>query len=164
MSNTTPTIKAKIAKAVYNGITDTVIKASTHPVFCKLNLHNSSILKKINSKAFVAYTLAYHSDELVKAPYDQGGETDIENALLAIQSLVRGGRYSDNKEFTFSRIDYLVNEGLSALYDQAHQDWLQRIQNAIHSVKLQRVTSNVKKKTGPLRDKKGRFTKAKKRK
>ena len=163
MSTTTPTIKAKIAKAVYNGITDTVIKASTHPIFCKLNLHNCNILKKINSKAFVAYTLAYHSDDLVKAPYDQGGETDIENALLAIQSLVRGGMYSDSKEFTFNRIDYLVNEGLNALYDQSHQDWLQRIQNAIHSVKFQRVPSNVKKKTGPLRDKKGRFAKAKKR-
>jgi hypothetical protein len=71
--------------------------------------------------------------------------------------------YSDSKEFTFNRIDYLVNEGLSALYDQSHQDWLQRIQNAIHSVKFQRVPSNVKKKTGPLRDKKGRFAKAKKR-
>jgi hypothetical protein len=164
MSTTTPTIKAKIAKAVYNGITDTVIKASTHPIFCKLNLHNSKLLKTINNKAFVAYKLAYHTDDLVKAPYDRGGETDVENALLAIQSLVRGGNYSYNKEFTFNRIDYLVNEGLSALYDQSHQDWLQRIQNAIHSVKLQRTPTSVKKKAGPSRDKKGRFVKAKKRK
>jgi hypothetical protein len=165
MSTTTPTIKAKIAKVIYNSITDTVIKASTHPIFCKLNLHNNRVLKTINSKAFVAYKLAYHSDDLIKAPYDRGGETNVENALLAIQSLIRsGGLYNNNKEFILKRIDYLVNEGLGSLYDQNHQDWMKRIQSAIHSVKLQRSTRSTKKTTGPLRDKKGRFVKTKKRK
>lgn len=179
------TLEAKIARTIYHNLTPVVLRASTHPLLCKLNLHNNSFLKKVNHKAKMIYGMSYQPDILVKASYERGGEDDTENALLAIQELVRGNHHADHKEYIFKRIEFLTNEAISSLYDRNHQDWLIKINRAIHeakslvkSVKKTKkatVTKTIKKSVITLkkkiptrpkavkrkRDKMGRFIKAK---
>ena len=175
--NTPKPIEAKIAKFVHNTLPDVVIKAATHPILCKLNLHNSSLLKKINSKARVVYYMSYHQDELVKAPYSCEGGDNVESALFAILELINSDTHENHKEFIFKRISYLANEALVSLREKNHQDWVQRIHVAIHAAKTKKPvkkTTPVKpeklvkptKKKKPvkrLRNKKGQFIKVKSR-
>jgi len=182
MNNTTPTVEAKIAKFIYKNLAVNVVRASTHPLLCKLNLHNSTILKKINAKAGIVYKMAYNEDELVKESFDCGGSDDAENALLTILSLVRSNKHENHKEYIFKRIDYLASVALSSIYDRNHAEWVQRIHEAIHSArnvinkkpKTTKITKSkktpvskktVKTKTSakPLRNKKGQFVKARRR-
>jgi hypothetical protein len=184
MTTTTPTIEAKIAKIIYHNLTPLVLKTSTNPILCRLNLHNNSFLKKINHKAKMVYGMSYQPDILVKASYDRGGEDNVENALLTIQGLVRGDHHANHKEYIFKRIEFLVNEAMSALYDRNHEEWMQRIQTAILSAKttkkpvVKKATPKVKKTTTPktkkkvikskkpvkrIRNKKGQFISTKRR-
>lgn len=140
MNTTTPTIEAKIAKVIYNNLAPIVLRASTHPLFCRLNLHNNSFLKRVNHKAKMVYGMGYQPDTLVKASYYKGGEDDIENALLSIQELVRGDHHADHKEYIFKRIEFLTNEAISALYDRNHKEWMQKIQTAILNAKALKVS------------------------
>lgn len=146
MSTTQPTIEAKIARAIYHNLTPLVVKASTHPILCKLNLHNNDYLKKINRKTKMVYTMGYQPDVIVKASYDRGGEDNIENALLSIAELVRGDHHEDHKEYIFKRINYLATEALTALHDRNHQDWLVKIGRAIQDAKTLVKEAKVKKK------------------
>jgi len=162
MNTTTPTIEAKIARVIYHNLTPIVLKASTHPLFCRLNLHNNSLLKKVNHKAKMVYGMEYQPDILVKASYDRGGEDNIENALLSIQELVRGDHHAGHKEYIFKRIEFLVNEAMSALYDRNHADWLQRIQTAILNAKAlkESATKKVKQvKKAPVKTTKKKIVK-----
>jgi len=145
-TTTTPTIEAKVARVIYHNLTPLVVNASTHPIFSKLNLHNNSLLKKINHKAKMIYGMSYQPDILVKASYNKGGEDNVENALLTIQELVRGSHHAWHKEYIFKRIEFLTNEAISALYDRNHEDWLYKIQTAIHNAKSlkETVVRNVK--------------------
>lgn len=149
MSTTTPTIEAKVARIIYHNLTSLVVNASTHPIFSRLNLHNNSLLKKINHKAKMVYGMAYQPDILVKASYNRGGEDDVENALLTIQELVRGDHHADHKEYIFKRIEFLTNEAISALYDRNHEDWMQKIQTAINNARILKNNVLVKIKKKP---------------
>ena len=124
------------------------------------------------------YGMSYQPDILVKSSYERGGEDNIENALLTIQELVRGDHHADHKEYIFKRIEFLVNEAMSALYDRNHQDWLGKIGTAIQQAKqlkkskkpvkvdvkknVKAATTNLKplkkkKAVKRLRNKKGQF-------
>ena len=148
------TLEAKIAKLIHKGITSAVIGAATHPVFCRLNLHNSDFLKKVNKRARIVYDMAYHRDETVQAPYNYGSDDNSENAFLAILDLVKGNH--EHKEYIFERIQFLANEGLAALYRTDHENWIQRIHMAIHTASLakQATSKPVKAVKKPKVDKK----------
>jgi len=150
MNTTSPSIEAKVAKIIYNNLTPFVVKASIHPILGKFNLHNNRLLKKINIKAKMLYYMSYEPDTLVKSSYERGGEDNIENALLTIQELVRGDYHADHKEYIFKRIEFLVNEAMSALYDRNHQDWLTKIGTAIRTaknLKAKKITKSDTKKS-----------------
>ena len=134
MSTPTPT-EVKIAGFIYNNLGNLVTKAATHPVLCRLNLHNNKLLKKINNKAGIVYKMATQEDVLVKAPYYQGGEDNTENALMSIKELICSEQHHGYKDFIFKRINFLVSEAMSDLYNRNHQDWVQRINAAIHAAK-----------------------------
>jgi hypothetical protein len=176
--NTTPstTLEEKIAKYLHIGITTTVAKAAVHPVFCRLNLHNSKLLKTINRKAKIVYQMAYTPEVLIEAPYEFGGDDNVENALIAIRELAHGDHHGDHKEYIFKRIDFLTGEALHALYDRNHREWVQRIDRAIHEAKgvvpkpvkkvktVKPVKKTSKKKSVTrLRNKKGQFIKRRRR-
>ena len=144
---TPPSLEAKVAKVIYNNLAPIVAGASVHPIFCRLNLHNSRFLKRINHKARMVYGMAYQPDIFVKASYERGGEDSIENALLTIQELVRGEHHADHKEYLFKRVEYLATEAISALYDRNHQEWLLKINTAIQSAKTSKVTKKAVKVT-----------------
>jgi hypothetical protein len=170
-TNTTPSFEAKVAKVIYNNLAPIVANAAVHPIFCRLNLHNSRLLKKINHKARMVYGMGYQPDILVKASYERGGEDGIENALITIQELVRGEHHADHKEYIFKRLEYLATEAISALYDRNHQDWISKINTAIQNAKTNKVTKKIvkdvkvktsvkvtkKKSTTRKRNKKGQF-------
>ena len=178
--NTKPTpIEAKLAKFIYLNLNKVVTKSATHPVFCRLNLHNNCILKKLNSKVGMMYKMTYLRDELVKAPYNYGGQDDVENALIAIREVVKGAH--TYKEYLFERINFLASEALHSLYKKDHEEWVERITSAIQKAKQNKKTtkrtskkSTVKtvksksvkktsKKVKPVerrRNKKGQFIKA----
>lgn len=138
------TLEAKIAKLIHKGITDAVIGAATHPVFCRLNLHNNDFLKKVNKRARIVYDMAYHRDETIQAPYNCGSDDNSENAFLAILDLIKSNH--EHKEYIFERIQFLANEGLAALYKTDHENWIQRIHTAIHTASLvKQVTSKPEK-------------------
>lgn len=164
--NTTPSLKAKLAKFTHDNLPDLIGKAAVHPLFCKLNLHNNSLLKKINSKACDYYSYVYHGDALVRASFNCGGDDILENSLIAIERLSRNNNL--NTEFVFKRINFIVNEGLQALYDRNHQEWIKRIDNAIHESKTTTSTSKlikkpkITKKNVQLRNKKGQFVSTRK--
>jgi hypothetical protein len=183
MSTPTKT-EVKIAGFIYNNLGNFVSKAATHPILCRLNLHNNRLLKKINNKAGILYRMATQEDALVKAPYYQGGEDNTENALMSIKELICSEQHYGYKDFIFKRINFLVCEAMSDLYNRNHQEWVQRINAAIHAARpvlkavkkpLRKVAAkkSVKTKVAPkkkaivkpkkvnsvkrLRDKKGRF-------
>jgi hypothetical protein len=173
------TVEVKIAKLIHDNLPEAVIKASTHPLFCKLNLHNSSLLKKINQRASTLYKMSCQRDELVKAPYNYGGEDNLENALLAIQEIIKGDH--DHREYLFERIGFLASEAINTYYEKNHTEWLTRIQTAIHNAKttkkpvvikspkktvksvknVKTVVSKTKKPIGRPRNRKGQFIKIK---
>jgi len=176
--STTPSTKLeeKIAKYLHQGITTAVTKAAVHPVFCRLNLHNNKLLKDINRRAKIVYQMAYTPEVLVEAPYEYGGDDNVENALIAIRELALNDHHADHKEYIFKRIDFLTAEALHALYDRNHREWVQRIDRAIHEVKsviskpvkkvktVKSVKKTSKKKpVARLRNKKGQFIKRRRR-
>lgn len=149
-TKTSTSFEAKLAKAIYLNLTPLVVNASTHPIFSKLNLHNSKLLKKINHKAKMVYGMSYQPDTLVKASYNRGGDDNIENALLAIHELIQGDHHADHKEYIFKRLEFLTDEAINALYERNHQEWLTKIGTAIQNAKALKK----KKKTVPVKLKK----------
>jgi len=146
MSTTTKT-EIKIAKFIHENLPTLVIKAGTHPLFCKLNLHNSGLLKKLNARANIIYKMSSCEDVLVKAPYNLNGESDIDNALLSIKALLQSDYHGEYKDYIFKRIGFLVDEALRAYYDVSHQSWVQRIHNAIHAAKKEIAVKTKDKKS-----------------
>ena len=147
MSTIKPTIEAKIARIIYQNLTPIVVKASTNPLLCKLNLHNNSFLKKVNYKAKMIYGMEYQPDILVKASYDMGSEDNIENALLSIHELIRGDYHAGHKEYIFKRIEFLISEAITNLYERNHQEWLNKIGKAIQEARSsKKITKKQAKK------------------
>lgn len=180
--NTPTQTEIKLAKFIQDNLPALVIRASTHPVFCKLNLHNNKLLKTINSRANLIYKMSYCIDDLVKAPYEFDGETKVDNALLAIRALLQSDRRGYSEEYIIKRVGFLVDEALQAYYDVSHQSWVERVHNAIHKakkeitkkakVKTEKVIKSISKKkpvkvkkpVKRMRNSKGQFIKARKRK
>jgi hypothetical protein len=171
---TTPTTtEIKLAKFIHDNLPTLVIKAGTHPFFCKFNLHNNKFLKTINSRAGLIYKMSECGDDLIKAPYDFDGESKVDNALLAIKALLESDRKGYSEEYITKRVGFLVDEALQAYYDISHQSWVERVHAAIHEVKKElgvKVKAKVKsagvkkKPVKRMRNKKGQFIKARKRK
>ena len=170
---TPTTTEIKIAKLIHENLPTLVIKAGTHPIFCKLNLHNNKFLKTINSRAGIIYKMSKCGDDLIKAPYDFDGESKVDNALLAIKALLESDRRGYSEEYIIKRIDFLVDEALQSYYDISHQSWVERIHIAIHEVKKEigikaktklKSKSAKKKPVKRMRNSKGQFIKVRKRK
>ena len=181
--NTPTPLEVKIAGLIHNNLGNLVAKAAVHPVFCRLNLHNNKLLRKVNNRASILYKMATQEDILIKAPYYQGGEDNTENALMSIHELLRSEQHCGHREFLFKRIGFLVSEAMSDLYNRNHQEWVQRINDAITAARptlkaiakpaRKAAAKAAKKKVTPkkkpitkakklktvkrLRDKKGRF-------
>jgi len=175
--NTPTQTEIKLAKFIQDNLPALVIKAGTHPIFCKLNLHNNKLLKTINTRASLIYKTSQCNDELVKASYEYDGETKVDNALLAIKALLQSDRRGYNSEYVIKRIEFLADEALAAYYEISHENWVQRIGSAIESakkvvskktakvvkVKPKAKTVKTKKPVKRLRNKKGQFIKVRKR-
>jgi hypothetical protein len=180
---TTPTqTEIKLAKFIQDNLPALVIKAGTHPIFCKLNLHNNKLLKTINTRASLIYKMSRCSDDLVKAPYEFDGETKVDNALLAIRALLQSDRRGYSEEYIVKRIGFLVDEALQSYYDVSHQSWVERVHSAIHEAKkeiikktkvktkkpikavVKKKSIKVKKPVKRVRNSKGQFIEARKRK
>jgi hypothetical protein len=112
-------------------------------------------------------------DDLIKAPYDFDGESKVDNALLAVKALLESDLRGYSEEYIIKRIGFLVDEALQSYYDISHQSWVERIHTAIHEVKKEIAvkvkakakSKSVKKKpVKRMRNSKGQFIKARKRK
>jgi hypothetical protein len=145
--NTTPNTEAKIAKFIYKNLPTIVARAGVHPIFCRLNLHNNKFLKAVNTRAGIVYKMAYCQNELITERYDQGGETKVDDALLAIKALLKSDWHAYHKDYIVKRIEFLTNEALQAYYSVSRDSWVERVHNAIQEAKRQEKAKSKKKPT-----------------
>jgi len=140
--------KKKLHSFLYLPITIGMIKNIITSIVNRLSNSENAALNRLGQMININYEMSTNREKFIAASYDYGSSNKMNNILIEMKYLIDGGYYG-NKDYLFSRMNFLILEGFNLQCSSGKPTI------SVNNISLEKLNERSRKL--PARNKKGQF-------